>query len=139
MGEKKGCIGMAEVTVEVGGRSYRLGCGEGQERHLLALAARVDGEAERISSMGHVPEGQLMLMSAVMLADQLNNAEQAAASAERRAAESERRLATAEAEAERRAAKAAKIAPERENEIAAGIDSLASRIENMAAHLDGGG
>jgi len=137
---------MPEVTVEVGGRSYRLGCGEGQERHLIALAARVDGEAEHLGRMGHMPEGQLMLMSAIMLADQLSTAEQAAASAERRAAESERRAAMAETEAERRVAQAkaqaqaeaGRIAPERESEIAAGLESLASRIETMAAQLDGG-
>lgn len=135
---------MPEVTVEVGGRSYRLGCGEGQERHLIALAARVDGEAEHLGRMGHMPEGQLMLMSAIMLADQLSTAEQAAASAERRAADSERRAAMAEAEAERRVAQAqaqaeaGRVAPERESEIAAGLESLASRIETMAAQLDGG-
>ena len=133
---------MPEVMVEVGGRSYRLGCGEGQERHLMALAARVDGEAEHLGRMGHMPEGQLMLMSAIMLADQLSTAEQAAASAERRAAESERRAAMAEAEAERRVAaaeaQAGQVAPERESEIAAGLESLASRIETMAAQLDGG-
>ena len=130
---------MPEVVVEVGGRSYRLGCGEGQERHLIALAARVDGEAENIAKMGQVPEGQLMLMSAIMLADQLNTAEQAAASAERRAAESERRAAMIEAEAERRVTEAGKAAPARESEIASGLESLASRIESMAAHLDGDG
>lgn len=133
---------MPEVTVEVGGRSYRLGCGEGQERHLIALAARVDGEAEHLSKMGHMPEGQLMLMSAIMMADQLSTAERAAASAERRAAEAERRAAMAEAETERRVseaeAAAGRVAPERENEIAAGLESLANRIENMAAQLDGG-
>lgn len=135
---------MAEVTVEVGGRSYRLGCGEGQERHLIALATRVDGEAEHLSRMGRMAEGQLMLMSAIMLADKLSTAEQAAAAAERRAAEAERRAAMAEAETERRVAEAeaeadaGRIAPEREGEIAAGLESLANRIENMAAQLDGG-
>lgn len=128
---------MAEVTVDVAGRSYRLGCGEGQERHLIGLAARVDGEAESISRMGHVPEGQLMLMSAIMLANQLSTAEQAVADAERKAAEAERRAASAEAEAERRVAEAGAAPPEREHEIVAGLETLAGRIENMAAYLDG--
>ena len=118
---------MPEVTVEVGGRSYRLGCGEGEEQHLMALAARVDGETAKLGQMGQLPEGRLMLMSALMLADRLSEAEQAAAAAERRAAE-----------AERRAAEAGRIEPEREVEIAAGLDALATRIETLAERIDGG-
>ncbi|HET7410261.1 MAG TPA: cell division protein ZapA, partial [Paracoccaceae bacterium] len=99
---------MPEVVVDVGGRSYRLGCGEGEEQHLRALAARVDGEAANLGEMRQLPEGRLMLMSAIMLADRLSEAEQAAAAAERRAAE-----------AERRAVQAGTMDPEREVEIAA--------------------
>ena len=118
---------MPEVTVEVAGRSYRLGCGEGEEAHLTALAARVDGEAARLGGMGQLPEGRLMLMSALMLADRLSEAEQAAAAAEARAAEAAR-------EAERPDA----FGPEREAEIAASLEALAARIESLAERIDGG-
>jgi cell division protein ZapA len=118
---------MPEVTVEVAGRSYRLGCGEGEEQHLIALAARVDGEAARLNELGQMPEGRLMLMSALMLADRLSEAEQAAAAAERRAAEAERQASDAEA-----------IDPAREVEIAASLDALAARIEALAERIDGG-
>lgn len=117
---------MPEVTVDVAGRSYRLGCGEGEEQHLRALAARVDGEAARLGATGHLPEGRLMLMSALMLADRLSEAEQAAAAAERRAAE-----------AERKAREGGQTDPEREGEIAASLEALAARVETLAGRLDG--
>jgi cell division protein ZapA len=117
---------MPEVNVEVAGRHYRLGCGEGEEQHLLALAARVDGEAARLSGLGQMPENRLMLMSALMLADRLSEAEQAAAAAERRAAE-----------AERRAADADEVPPGREVEIAASLEALAARIEALSSRIDG--
>lgn len=118
---------MPEVTVEVGGRSYRLVCGEGEEQHLRALAARVDGEAARLGEMGTLPEGRLLLMSALFLADRLSEAEQALIAAERRAAE-----------ADRRARKAATMEPEREVEIATTVDALAARIETLAERIDSG-
>jgi cell division protein ZapA len=117
---------MPEVTVEVAGRSYRLGCGEGEEQHLLALAARVDGEAARLGGLGQMPDNRLILMSALMLADRLSEAEQAAAAAERRAAEAERRVT-----------KAGDVDPEREVEIAVSLEALAARIEALSSRIDG--
>ena len=52
---------MTELTLDVGGRSYRLACENGEEEHLTALVARIDAEARRLSrSMGQMPEGRLM-------------------------------------------------------------------------------
>ena len=116
---------MPEVMVEVAGRSYRLGCGEGEEQHLLALAARVDGEAARLGgALGQASEGRLMLMSALMLADRLSETEAALQAAERRATrvEQERRDLFGGAG---------------EGEIADSIDALADRIESLAGRLEG--
>jgi cell division protein ZapA len=122
---------MPEVTVEVAGRSYRLGCGEGEEQHLLALAARVDGEAARLGqSLGQMGEGRLLLMSALMLADRLSEAEAALRAAERRAAQ-------AEQAAEARAAED-NAGAEQEAEIAASLDALSERIESLAVRVEGG-
>ena len=69
-----------EVEVEIAGRSYRLGCGDGEESHLRSLARRIDGEAARlIGAMGQLSEGRLMLMCALLMADKLSEVEQKAA------------------------------------------------------------
>lgn len=116
---------MPEVMVEVAGRSYRLGCGEGEEQHLMALAARVDGEAARLGgSPGQMNEGRLMLMSALMLADRLSETEAALQAAERR---------VAKAEQERRDL----FGGTEQSEIAESIDALAERIESLAERIEG--
>lgn len=66
---------MAEVDVMVAGRNYRLGCEDGQERHLAALAATIDAEARAIAAQtGTMQEAKLLLMAALMMADRLAEA-----------------------------------------------------------------
>jgi cell division protein ZapA len=73
---------MAEVDVTVAGRTYRLGCEDGQERHLAALAAAVDAEARAVAAQtGTLNEGKLLLMAALMMADRLAEATAAQARA----------------------------------------------------------
>lgn len=128
---------MPEVTVEVAGRSYRLGCGDGEEQHLMALAARIDGEAARLGhSLGQIGEGRLMLMSALMLADRLSEAEAALQSAERRVARAEQ---AAEAQAQARARSAQDLFDaEQQAGIASSLDALSDRIESIAERIEGG-
>ncbi len=64
---------MAQVIVEIGGRNYPLACKEGGEAHLLALAAIIDTKASKLSSsLGAMSEARLLLMSALMIADELH-------------------------------------------------------------------
>ena len=122
---------MPEVTVDVAGRSYRIGCGEGEEVHLVRLAELVDNEASRLGrKLGQMTEGRLMLMSALMLADKLADAEAAQAEAERRAVNAEKL-------AESRAAAADLFDPERDTKIASNLDALAARIETLASRVEG--
>ena len=63
---------MAQVRVEVGGRSYPLACKDGEEELIGQLAAAVDAKAQQLSGqLGHIPEVRLLLMSAIMIADDL--------------------------------------------------------------------
>lgn len=74
---------MAEIDVVVAGRTYRLGCEDGQERHLAALAASVDAEARAIAAQtGTMQEAKLLLMAALMIADREAEAVAAKARAE---------------------------------------------------------
>ena len=64
---------MAQVIVEIGGRNYPLACKEGGEAHLLALAGIIDDKAKGLSaSLGTMSETRLLLMSALMIADELH-------------------------------------------------------------------
>ncbi|MGF1658250.1 MAG: cell division protein ZapA [Rubrimonas sp.] len=67
---------MAELDVSVAGRNYRLACDDGQEPHLRALAAMLDGEARALSAAGGIiGEARLLLMTALMMADRLHETE----------------------------------------------------------------
>ncbi len=67
---------MGQATITINGRTYRLKCRDGEEARLLALADvvshRVDSLAGEFAAAG---DGRLLLMTALMLADELMDAE----------------------------------------------------------------
>ena len=66
---------MGQVTVEIGGRSYPLSCRDGGEPHLAALAAGIAAKADKLTSqLGQMSEARLLLMAALMVADELHEA-----------------------------------------------------------------
>ena len=120
---------MPEVSIEVAGRSYRVGCGEGEEVHLVRLAELVDTEATKLArKLGQMPEGRLMLMCALMMADQISDAEAAKEAAERKAANAEK-LAEARQSAE-------VFGADREAQVSKSLDALAVRIETLASRVE---
>lgn len=63
---------MAQIRVNVAGNSYTLACADGEQDHLTRLVAAVDQRASDLKAkLGHVNEAKLMLMAAVLLADEL--------------------------------------------------------------------
>lgn len=74
---------MATVSVEVNGRAYVVGCEDGQEAHVEALARQFDAQVREVSeAVGQVGELRLFLMAALMTADELADTKQRLASAE---------------------------------------------------------
>jgi len=68
---------MATVTVEVNGRSYAVGCADGQEERVGILARQFDAHVRQIAGdVGHVGDLRLFLMASLMLADELHEARQ---------------------------------------------------------------
>jgi cell division protein ZapA len=66
---------MGQVTVEIAGRTYPLSCRDGDEPHLAALAAGIAEKAERLAGqLGAMSEPRLLLMAALMIADELHEA-----------------------------------------------------------------
>lgn len=123
---------MPEVTVDVAGRSYRLGCGPDEEEHLTGLAAKLDGEARGLlRQFGQMSEGRLLLMTALMIADRL-------AEAENKTYQAEQRLAQSEKLAESRAQPADMFDPEREEELTGRINALVAQIESLGGDSEAG-
>ncbi len=66
---------MAQVTVTVNGRSYKMGCREGEQSRVQELASEIDGHIRQIKGTARaVPDDRLLLMAAIMVADQLHEA-----------------------------------------------------------------
>ena len=63
---------MAQVVVHVGGHDYRLACRDGEEARLEKLGQYLDRKAEDLQqSLGQVTETRLLLMSAILVVDEL--------------------------------------------------------------------
>ncbi len=63
---------MAQVTVEIDGKAYRMACDEGQEEHLEGLAARFDKYVTHLkSSFGEIGDQRLTVMAGIMVMDEL--------------------------------------------------------------------
>jgi len=65
---------MAQVTVQVNGKPYSVGCEDGQERHLVEIAKLFDEQVRQVSQdVGNLGETRLFLMGALLLADELSD------------------------------------------------------------------
>jgi cell division protein ZapA len=65
----------------VNGRAYTIACDEGEEDHLKQLAAHVDSKArEVLNSVGQVGDARMMLMAALLIADEHHEARSGAGS-----------------------------------------------------------
>lgn len=109
---------MADVDVSVGGRSYKLFCRDGEEDQLRALARLVDQKAGDITkAIGEMTEARTLLLSALLIADELNDVRGAAA------------VARNESPADGTPDPAYAVA----------IERIAERVERLATRLEGAG
>lgn len=120
---------MAHVQVTIGGRPYRLACGEGEEEHLMALARMIDGKiAELRGNFGEIGDQRITVMAALTVADELS--------------ETQRRVAALEAEVARLRNSGAGASAERAalaDRLAEALGEAAQRIERVAQGLNGRG
>jgi cell division protein ZapA len=69
---------MSQVSVSVNGRTYAIGCDDGQEIRIRRLAQYVDAKVtEFVGSVGQVGEARLLLLAALVIADELSDANDA--------------------------------------------------------------
>lgn len=63
---------MGQVTITLNGRTYRLSCPDDEEERLNQLVEHVRGKIDQLASeFGQIGNERLMLMSALMIADEL--------------------------------------------------------------------
>ena len=108
---------MGQVTVRVGGYSHPVSCEDGQEAHLVALAGEVDKRVSSIKAMGggQFNEPRLLLLGALLLADEVHDL----------------KVALAQARAGQPVAE-----PTADPRLAERIARIADRIEGIAQTLD---
>ena len=112
---------MPQVDVTINGRRYQIACDEGQEDHLSQLAVYVDKRVqELVGAIGQVGDARLMVMTSLLVADEL--------------AEAYTRL-DENADAANGDG-AAGVAGERDETLALMIETMASRIETIADGLE---
>ena len=61
---------MPEVNIQIGGRTFEVSCQAGEDSYLQSAAAMLNEEAQVLSDqIGRMPEGRMLLMSGLLLAD----------------------------------------------------------------------
>ena len=69
---------MGQIVVKVNGREFQLTCADGQESRTRRLAQYVDSKvAEFTKTVGQVGEARLILLAALVIADELSDANEA--------------------------------------------------------------
>ncbi|OBZ95368.1 cell division protein ZapA [Pararhizobium polonicum] len=64
---------MAQVTVMIDGKAYRMACEEGQEDHLTELATRFDQYVSHLKTQfGEIGDLRLTVMAGIMVMDELS-------------------------------------------------------------------
>jgi len=102
---------MANVTLQIGGRSYTVACQDGQEAHIASLGQAIDGKLDSLGSTARQNEPRALLFAALLLADEAF-------------------------ELKNRAPAAAAPVADDGASAAPGLEALAARLEKLAESLE---
>ena len=116
---------MPLVNVMVNGRAYTIACDEGEEDHLKDLATQVDEKArEVLNSVGQVGDARMMLMAALLIADEHHDMTAKLAAGAQAVTDSSGEKQTLHLRAEAAESAAADV-----------LEGAAKRLEDIAARL----
>ncbi|HEY8288650.1 MAG TPA: cell division protein ZapA [Acetobacteraceae bacterium] len=74
---------MAQVTLRINGYAYTVGCKDGEEQHLQNMAAEVERRIEGVkAAAGQSGESRMLVMAALLMADDIFELRQRLAVAE---------------------------------------------------------
>lgn len=117
---------MAQVTVTIDGKAYRMACDEGQEEHLLGLSHRFDSYVTHLKgAFGEIGDNRLLVMAAVMVMDEL-------AELERRLDDTSMKLAASESARAKTETLLSKGGTETEHVL----EQIAERLEGLTAKIN---
>src|ERR1044072_7802057 len=118
---------MAQVTVTIDGKAYRMACEEGQEGHLIGLAQNFDQYVVHLKrQFGEIGDLRLTVMASIMVMDEL--------------AETKRQKAALEAELDnmRKYRDGMTAVTERNDEtLASMLSELTTQVKAISAKLNG--
>jgi cell division protein ZapA len=118
---------MAQVTVTIDGKAYRMACEEGQEDHLTELANRFDQYVNHLKAQfGEIGDLRLTVMAGIMVMDELS--------------EVNRKLKNLQTETDTlKQGRAATLSDQQKNEevLASALSEVTSQIHEIAAKLSG--
>lgn len=63
---------MSEIALRVGGRTYMVACGVGEEARLMQLGAMIDARLQSVEGAFQAGDSQNLLFAALLLADELD-------------------------------------------------------------------
>jgi cell division protein ZapA len=107
---------MPTVTIALNGRNYDVACDEGEQARVTELAGELRRRMESLTrNSGHLSEGMVFVMTALLLADELD----------------QKKRESAKLRDEGREA-----ALKREVALADTIEALAQRVETLAARVE---
>ncbi|MBO9421247.1 MULTISPECIES: cell division protein ZapA [Stappiaceae] len=116
---------MAQISVTINGKSFRMACDDGEEQRLEGLAARFDGWiGELKSAFGEIGDQRLTVMAGIMATDQLSELE-------RKVTRLEQELATAKDQQ----VAALNNMSQNEQDLSRAVNTAAARIESLADGL----
>jgi cell division protein ZapA len=117
---------MPQVSVTINGRQFRMACEEGEEEHLMQLAADLDTRITRLRGrFGEIGDTRLTVMAALTLADELFETK-----------EKLQRVEPELATLQDASAVSADRAQETQGAIAAALNAAAERIESLTKRLN---
>lgn len=114
---------MAEVTIVIKGRQYDIACDDGQEDRVLRLASYIDNKIKLIARSGSAyNESHLMVLTSLVLADEIFEAKEALEDAQNNVADSPDN-------------NQAEVSMENETEVLDIIQNITDRLDSLSTKL----
>ncbi len=125
---------MPKIDVSLAGRTYPVVCGEGEQAHVLELAAGLDTILRRVAQGAQgATDAQLLVLAGLTMADKVYDLEGETETLRGDVRALEAQLA--EMRSQMDALKAGTVTPEEEAEVAAAVEHLTARVEAIAARV----